>query len=138
MLLICADKVLACDIDDTLVYNEKPEDQTFEDGILIESINHKQTVWPDEEIIENLKNYKAKGYFIILWSQSGYEWVDAIAKALNLTTIADIGISKVSICLDDLPPSAWITREYKKQKWTKKGEKNETNKTRRTRRKKRI
>ena len=120
MLTICADKVLACDIDDTLIYGQKPYDQSFEDGILVETLNHKTTIWPDEEIIARLIKYKSQGYFIILWSQSGYEWVDGVAKALGLTQVADLGISKVSICIDDLPPSAWISREYKKHKWTKK------------------
>jgi hypothetical protein len=95
--------VVAFDIDDTLLmYNEtgKPQENSIE---IMHPLNgHYEYPIPHYAHIKLLKNYKAQGYHIIVWSAQGYEWVLASIKALNIEDYVDLKMSKLIKYVDDL------------------------------------
>lgn len=61
-----------------------------------------------EPHIKLLMNHKARGKTIIVWSQGGYQWAEAVVKALGLTEHVDFIMSKPRAYVDDLPVQEWM------------------------------
>lgn len=95
--------VVAFDIDDTLLmYNEtgKPQENSIE---IMHPLNgYYEYPIPHQAHIKLLKNYKAQGYHVIVWSAQGYEWVLATIKALKIEDYVDLKMSKLIKYVDDL------------------------------------
>lgn len=102
------------DVDDTLVLYEWPADK-FNETILIGVKKEDGTyevppirLWPHKEHIARLKQFKPRHQGLVVWSQGGAEWAQAVVEALELSDYVDAILCKPKWIFDDLPPSAWI------------------------------
>ncbi len=137
MITIPGDKVVYVDCDDTLVFwSSSEEDKSkygaveftcpgsmvydtdgSEIGYAGEWTERLLPNWPQ---IEELRKFKIRGYKIVLWTQSGAAWAEAIAKTLKMENIVDVCITKPTYIFDDLPASEFmpqsrlITKDSKK------------------------
>jgi FMN phosphatase YigB (HAD superfamily) len=117
MQVIQNDHIVCFDVDDTLVmwvWDQYERQQLEESGNLIQI--HKgqfsTLVSPHKEHIELLKRYKAKGKFVIVWSQSGYDWASTVVKALGLEEHVDLVLTKPEKYVDDLDANEWMEHVY--------------------------
>jgi len=113
--------VWGVDIDDTLLLWDVPKEGpmvTFTEPHTKDSI----TVPINENNIRLLKEKKARGAYIILWSQGGWEYAKTVADALGLHDYIDLIMTKPIGIIDDLEAHAWMpkavniphTKNYKK------------------------
>lgn len=51
--------------------------------------------------IKILKDRKARGSFIVVWSAAGFAWAEAVIKALNLELYVDLIMTKPHAYVDD-------------------------------------
>jgi hypothetical protein len=101
------------DVDDTLVLWDGPQSLTAsqeDDRICIKDPYDGCNVYlrPHNPHIKLLQNHKARGKFVVVWSQGGFAWAEAVVKALGLTEHVDLIMSKPRAIVDDLPPEAWM------------------------------
>jgi hypothetical protein len=89
------------DVDDTLVmhgYDNSPNKIEVEDPYSETLI----TVVPHELHIKVLKDQRARGFYITVWSAGGYKWAEAVVKALKLEEYVDEVRTKPMKFVDDL------------------------------------
>lgn len=60
---------------------------------------------PHYRHIKLLKDYKERGYTVIIWSAAGYRWAQVVAKILELEEYIDYCQSKPIKFVDDLQAS---------------------------------
>ena len=109
MIVIRNDNVVFCDIDSTLIAWHKEEvDPNNTRLVDIEVDGNTYPHWVLNENVDQLYKHHARGQPIILWSQGGYEWGEAVAKALGLENIVSVVVGKPKFVIDDLPASAWM------------------------------
>ena len=101
------------DVDGTLVFWNVPEGYA---GPTVHITAHNayskmdidKAVAVNVPMIENLKGNKQTGCHILVWSQGGHQWAEAVIKALGLEEFVDVIVDKPSVIYDDLEPSAWM------------------------------
>ena len=95
------------DVDDTLIMWEcDPDDPTV---LYIDGLKCR----PHLKHIELLKNLKAIGWNIVIWSQGGADHAANVIKHLELEKYVDVVMSKPEMIVDDLPWDAqYIKRKY--------------------------
>lgn len=93
------------DCDDTLVmWNPKVTDVSIQD-----SAGDLQNLARHEDHVRLLKDHKARGYTNIVWSAGGYQWAQAVVKALELEAYVDLIMAKPVKFFDDLPAQEVLT-----------------------------
>jgi len=103
-------EVYCSDVDDTLVMWDLENAFGLEVEVKCpysESDQHFYLV-RNEPMIEMLKTKHARGCYIIVWSQGGEAWADAVVKALGIEQYVHQTMSKPSSYGDDLPASEWM------------------------------
>lgn len=102
MKVIRNETVATFDIDDTLVlwnhFDKENKGQHFIDP----HDGTKHLLVPHWRHIKLLKDFKSRGYTVIVWSGGGYEWAETVVKTLGLEKYVDICMTKVSKFIDDL------------------------------------
>lgn len=68
---------------------------------------------PHQKHIDKLKEHKAEGFSIVVWSAGGKEWAEEVVKVLNLGTYVDTIISKPTYYYDDLTSPRFL-HEHKR------------------------
>lgn len=111
MKIINSEQLICADVDDTVIIWSDPV--TIEnEANLVQFYDpyEKCTKWvlSHPAHIKIIKDRKARGATIILWSQSGYEWAVQAAKACGLLEHVDYCASKPVAIIDDKPASAWL------------------------------
>lgn len=103
------EQVIGCDVDDTLILHRDAQDgeESIQiacpyDGIVRSYVIHKPH-------IKLLRDRKARGCEIIVWSQSGPQWAKTVVEALGLQDIEPFVFCKPFMIVDDLPASAWLS-----------------------------
>jgi hypothetical protein len=102
MIKLDNNNVIFFDVDDTLIHWSYPPEREGEaldigiNGSLLQG-----RVVPHRVHIERLKRYKIIGAKVVVWSRSGWDWADAVVKALQLEDYVDIVMSKPKIYYDD-------------------------------------
>lgn len=124
MLKLEDKETIYCDVDGTLVLHqdECTPEQMEEFGIIIPEclIEHKSKykyrVVPHLPHIKLLKEFKTKGKQIVVWSQGGSNWAEAVVEYLELREYVDLIINKPTWFIDDLPTNYFMptsSRIYK-------------------------
>jgi len=124
MQTVKSNKILYCDVDGTLLmYNGN--DGSFsaidKQSIAIKcpftenrddhAVAKYYYLRPNHNTIQYLKDYKAMGYTIVVWSAASWVWAEAAVKALKLEDIVDYVMSKPDVVIDDLEPNEWIREQ---------------------------
>jgi len=108
MTKIPGERTLFVDCDDTLVmwdlskYPDLPRIQLDCYGPV--------TLIPNQKNINLVKKFSKLGYTIVVWSQTGVDWAETVAKAVGIEEFVDVCISKPTYYLDDLSSDAWLDR----------------------------
>lgn len=104
MLRICAHKIKAFDVDDCLI----SQDPVFSCSVPVVCFGQTQMVYVNQDLVSKIKTEFANRTTIVVWSQQGDEWAEAVVKALNLEPYVHFVMTKVSECFDDLPVREWM------------------------------
>jgi len=101
------------DVDETLVLHSYDQTEDNLKDTLSISYDHSgypynNIVLPNTPVIESLIRFKKNGSNIVVWSQSGSDWAEAVIKSLKLTEYVDIIVNKPMWYYDDLPSSAFM------------------------------
>lgn len=111
MRVIKNENPVPIDVDDTLILHSPPEGHE-DDYVLVEDPYSEEEVkvkvWPHRPHIQILKDKKARRSFIMVWSQSGVLWAEAVIKALELEKYVDLVLGKSKEYMDDLPANEWM------------------------------
>jgi hypothetical protein len=110
------DKVMMCDVDETLVIYNWPKDR---EGETVEITNNGITkrLLPFFAHVELIKKFKFLGYDVVVWSMTGEAWANKIVEALELKDYVTLTMSKPMFYTDDQPCENWMgTRIYKDNK----------------------
>lgn len=115
-IILKSDRVSTYDCDDTLVrwIWDQNEKEVLKDKMLKFDTTgtgfHMRYVFlvPNEEVINNLKQNKATGGAIVVWSAGGYLWAEEVVKVLGLKDQVDLIMSKPTRYVDDLPCTEWM------------------------------
>jgi hypothetical protein len=91
------------DVDDTLVlWRPVKEDDWVVNlpryGYLAVSSRH----------VTSIKQHKARGHLIVVWSQGGADWAEEVVKLIGLEDYVDLVISKPRWIYDDKPASYFM------------------------------
>lgn len=111
MKVIETNNLVCFDVDDTLVMWDIPESREHE-AITFNSFGYPCRLLPHHKHIELMKQFRARGHTVIVWSQGGYEWALAVVKKLGIEDCVDVVMTKPKWIVDDLPPAAWTSRTY--------------------------
>jgi hypothetical protein len=63
---------------------------------------------PHKGHIKVLKDRKARGSFIVVWSAGGFAWAEAVVKALGLEEYVDLCMTKPHMYIDDKPAEKFM------------------------------
>lgn len=101
MQVIRNEMLLKIDVDDTLVIWGKIK--RGEKAVAVTDPYSGEQVYlrPHQGHIKVLKDRKARGAHITVWSAGGYLWAQAVVKALNLEKYVDVCSSKPIMYIDD-------------------------------------
>lgn len=113
--LVLADKrTTFYDVDETLImWNPEPGPE----NILIDSGEGSILVRPHKIHIQLMKDLKAIGWNIVVWSQGGSDHASRVIKSLDLEAYVDLIIPKPESYVDDIPfEQQYIKRIYKEDK----------------------
>ncbi len=89
------------DCDDTLVMWDNPQDKYAVDFIDPHD-GTRHSLVPHKKHIKLLRDFKCRGYTIIVWSGGGYEWAETVVRTLNLEGYVDLVMTKPTKYIDDL------------------------------------
>src|ERR1700677_2822537 len=84
MKIINKESTVFFDVDDTLVMWKEQKGPTAKITIVEPHYGDEVLLTPHSGHIKILKDRKARGSFIVVWSAGGYAWAEAVVKALNL------------------------------------------------------
>lgn len=96
------------DCDDTLVMHNMPDDIQETKGKEFRIHNHRFWLVPHEVHIQMLKNCKANGQVVVVWTQGGADWAEVVVDTLGLRDHVDLCVSKPFFFVDDLVASAFM------------------------------
>lgn len=109
MQTVASEQVIFVDVDSTLIMWTRPIKRGQKTIAFTDPYDNSQhIVVPHSAHIKVLKDRKARGATIIVWSQSGYKWAEAVVKALKLENYVDQVMSKPVAYIDDLPVQEWM------------------------------
>jgi len=89
------------DVDDTLVMWGKAKEGEKVVAVTSPHDGGQNYLRPHAGHIKILKDRKARGSFIVVWSAGGFAWAEAVVKALGLDTHVDMCMTKPHMYLDD-------------------------------------
>lgn len=106
-VFVDCERTLYVDVDETLVLTKWPE-SLDKNTIVIDHFGHDIRVWPHLPHAEAIRQFKARGHAVVVWSAGGARWAKAVVEAMGLTDAVDVIISKPDWLIDDKPVSAWM------------------------------
>lgn len=95
------ENVVVFDVDETLLFSKNINTTQISIEDPYDSKSSRQ-LFPSEKHIKLLKDQKAKGRAVVVWSHGGAAWAKAAVDALGLASYVDIVMSKPIFHCDDL------------------------------------
>ncbi len=111
MNVIKNDKVICFDVDDTLVLWEEQKGAVFPMSSIDIECPHDEsmmTVYIHQPHVKLLKNHLSRGSTVLVWSQGGHAWAEAVIRALDINHENLYILSKPLTYVDDLPVTEWM------------------------------
>lgn len=96
------------DVDDTLILTSKSLDYTKEIVNVPDPISGICKFNINDAMVRLLKEEHHRGSFVIVWSRGGYEWAEAVVKALGLEDYVDVVMEKPTVYFDDKDIHEWL------------------------------
>ena len=107
MKVITGDKLVFFDVDDTLVM-WNTEEYKPEELVKLTSAQYSRECAPHKKHIKELKRLKKEGWYVVVWSLSGWDWAAAAVRALGLEPHVDLVMSKPERYYDGLYVDEWL------------------------------
>jgi phosphoglycolate phosphatase-like HAD superfamily hydrolase len=103
MQVLKKETTVFCDVDQTLVIWTKKYANPHTGAIKIIDPYTQDTLYlqPHKPHIRLLKQYKTRGYGVVVFSKAGYKWAEAVVKAVGLEPTVDLVMSKSDKYIDD-------------------------------------
>ena len=99
------------DVDDTLImWVTNMTEEQEKRSVMVEDGNNYTFHIPNTPMIEKLKEHKMKGDDVVVWSQGGADWAEAVVIALDLERYVDVILTKPTHYYDDLEIDAWMPK----------------------------
>lgn len=111
MKVIKATRSVFFDVDDTLViWDWKSVDPEGKGLVTIKDPNGgcSELVLPHYRHIELMRQFKARGHTVYVWSQGGHEWAAEVCRILGIENLVDYVLDKPNWYVDDLHVNAWM------------------------------
>lgn len=121
MNIIYNERMIMCDIDDTLVMHDNSniyEVSRYGPYNMIVALsditvvcpysNEKVRLTANRPMIKLVQEEAKRGAHIVFWSRGGYQWATAVVKALGLDNISCTVMSKPLVYFDDVPVEEWL------------------------------
>lgn len=110
MKVLKTDKVLFCDVDDTIIFWEPLQNSPY--TVKIEMFGKTSKYYFAPHVLRHLQEHGRRGHGLVVWSKGGYEWAHAVTKALKLEEFFEkdklVVLSKPEWLLDDKHPKLWL------------------------------
>jgi hypothetical protein len=101
------------DIDDTLVIWSNPTgNEKLEELVTVVTRGLKQTFLINRFNLKYLRELAVRGHSIVLWSQGGSDWCEAVAKALDIEDLVCACLSKPMYYIDDIKDTSQFMGKY--------------------------
>ena|SRR5271157_4505709 len=111
MIIETNENIVCFDVDDTLVMWEIPPGRE-KDCVLFNSFGTAEWLLPHGPHIKMMKQFKARGQKVIVWSQGGAQWAAEVIKSLKLEEFVDVVMTKPKWIIDDKAAAEWMQRSY--------------------------
>lgn len=108
MKVINSEQIICIDVDDTLVMHAKAKKRDNLVHITDPYDGFQRCLVMHVPHIKILKDRKARGATILVWSQSGHAWAEAVICALGLQDYVDYVLSKPTAYIDDKKVQDWM------------------------------
>lgn len=95
------ESLVFCDVDDTLLMWGKAKKGEKVVTVTSPYDGTQEYLRPHKGHIKILKDRKARGSFIVVWSAGGFRWAQAAVKALGLDNHVDLIMTKPHCYIDD-------------------------------------
>jgi len=105
-------QIVYFDVDDTLIIWIENTHPDAEEAIVINDSAGSTLTLPIKENIEKLKAHFALGDTIVVWTQGGAEWAEAVVKAYGLESFVHLCLGKPELAYDDLAPNEWMLEKW--------------------------
>lgn len=115
MNIIARERLVMCDIDDTLVMHRSlPKPYSWKDDgncILVRDRHTGENfiLEINKNMVRLLKEEHNRGATVIVWSRGGYQWAADVITALDLQGFVHTVMSKPLVYFDDKPVTEWLT-----------------------------
>lgn len=97
------------DVDNTLVFAWSDIDEELRNKLQMVYID-SQMFFIHDKHVQKIKEFKARGHNVIVWSAGGADWAEMVIKALNIEQYVDVIAPKPFWYFDDLAVEEWIGR----------------------------
>lgn len=102
MKTVAVESTVWVDVDDTLVmWGIKAKKGQKLVAITEPHSGNQVYLAPHIGHIKVLKDRKARGSFIVVWSSGGYAWAETVVRALGLEAYVDLCMTKPHLYMDD-------------------------------------
>lgn len=101
MKVVSKESTIFIDCDDTLVMWGKAKRGQKVVAVTNTLDGSQDYLRPHKGHIKILKDRKARGSFIVVWSAGGYAWAESVVKALKLQDYVDLVMTKPHAYVDD-------------------------------------
>lgn len=111
MTTIYNERVIAVDIDDTLVMHNLTELCPLSDRVnVVDPMDSSQAIQLriNNNMVRLVKEEFERGSTIIVWSRGGYQWALNVLEALNMQDIPLVVMTKPITYFDDTPVEKWM------------------------------
>lgn len=106
-LKLKGDKTLYVDCDDTLIMWNLSEYRATQATYYFEYKGNEIGYIRNQRNINLVTKFAKLGYTIIVWSQTGSDWAEAVGRELEIDKYVAVYLTKPTYHLDDLPSTAW-------------------------------